>query len=706
MLELLLAPIAAISLCLYLSFTFFNLAPLPLALSFVIPILIALYLARPYLHFPKKPIQHLLPLSLVLFFLLALAFILSPLIFTQTLDQTTFLRFPGIGDYYKHVYTIVGIITKGLPPLNPYFPGSSMGYYYGYYLIPAAISSFFSLSPSLVLFYWVLFTTAIFLISFYLLTLKYFKHSLHRLLALAALIFGLGLDIWPLLFSQPNSTAHIEVWSQFYKLEFVVNNTYTALIWVPQHVLASIFALAIVHQLLSKKPNLIFLSLAFPFIFLTSIYVSLPLVLFTFLYFIFYSRFRRQLIFLGLYSFLLLLPYLSQLTQRGSTLGFYHYQPFPFFTHSFSFYLNTLLSLVFDYGFIFLLFPFFFFLPHRKIPLRLSLIFFTIYTFFFFIIFFLRSYAFNDFAMRSQLPLQIGFLILFFLFLTCLKLKLHRRLLLLLFTLNLLFSSPGFFYEIYHRWQDRLLLDPYTTQLNLALRTYPPQTIFAAIDRQDWVSYIPTLGFHPVISPSLYDAGVYFSGPEGERHGQFEQLGINLFNRTTMASDSASLIQTQDQLFSKLHQYFSYYPFDYLILDSRVWVKQGVNPWLIVFQQLNLPLTQITPVYRLISQSDLLKALSHTQISLNQSQAKTLKITDHQLPLPQGLWFLSSCDTKNGVNLKLEFTDHYGLFDQSSTSNLHCFGHLFYQPDNSPLDIANSSTVTTVVAYPLSIIEK
>src|SRR3989338_6631870 len=149
---LLIIPFVTLSILCFFSLYLFKSNPLPLILSAVISIFTSYFLAKDHIKESLRQLQYLflspknIPQIILIVVLIGLlARVLSPMSFPIKIDNFTLLQFNGLGDYYKHLYTMVPLIHDGIPPKHPYFPPETMSYYFGFYTIPVAFSIIFSL---------------------------------------------------------------------------------------------------------------------------------------------------------------------------------------------------------------------------------------------------------------------------------------------------------------------------------------------------------------------------------------------------------------------------------------------------------------------------------------------------------------------------------------------------------------------------------
>ncbi len=710
MIYLLLFPYCLTTILLYLSFTVFKANHLTLILSFILGCSVPWIIFGSSYRKSLSTIRSALfnfslwpPWLLILLFTAAIAWVLSPLITYPVINQTKFVMFTSALDYYKHLYTITAITQHGLPPLHPYFPPGHLSYYYGYYLIPAALSLLLPVTQTTILFFYVIFTT---LLSFSLLFWLYRQHlSSWKLLffGFLLLIFSGGWDIIPTKLGPPGFMHYIELWAHDSQMGLAVNNLYTAFLWVPQHILAAVITLVIINLLItSKKPHLLILSALYTIVILSSIFVSLTLLFWSAIIFLARPQTRKPLLLACLVTTPLIIPFLFHLGPRTNVLSFYHLRGFEFINPSTFLFksINLILSLLSEYGPLIFILPFILFFRRRRFSLKFLLFALAVY-FPIVITWFVRSPRANDFAMRFVHPSQLILPLVIVLVWQKLKSKSWKIIFISLIIINLAGSLPGLLYEYSYRWKDRLIFDPYTSELLLKIRQLPPETRLASFGRDDWIFNIPPLGFKPILNDSLFDAGVYLVGSPNKT---YESDGLNIFTLPHSAPDLEKLVAQRNSRFKQLPQVLSQYPYDYLILNDKIWVKQGQNPWTSIFKTMNVDHRQLTSQFSLWEANSLTNQTQKYQISIDNSDYQKITLQEHHFDLSTGLWFLASCGPDN-TRLRLEFADYYTLYDYNVRAVTGCVGQLFYLPPtaHTPLETSQESLVDTIYAYPVVI---
>lgn len=639
-----------------------------------------------------------LPILIILFFLAAICLVLSPLIITQTVNNFQFIRFPGVWDYYKHSYVITGINSGGVPPLHPYLPSSQLSYYYGYYLIPAAIIKISGFTQTTVLFFYVLLTDALALLLLNWLIRQTIKKSFNRTLALLLAIFGTGMDAIPILIHRV-SVNHLENWFGNHDTGLIVYNIFTAFLWAPQHILPAVLSLYLLFCLIKRKLSLPLFVLIYSYIFLSSTFVAITLTFWLGLLFLFVPTKRFPIFVGGLLTVIFNIPYFLELSSHNNILSVYSFAPYPFiaglpdFVNTFS---NFFLTLLVEYGFLLFVFPV---LGLTLVRSKKKILWFFLSSYLLIVItWVLRSGGPNDFGMKTMLPVQILLAIVFVYFIEITPTK-RSRLVLSLFTLLIICPGVlGFFYEYSLQWRRRFVLDPQTTQLVKAVRKLPQTAVLGVIERGEWAFDIPVLGFRPIYSPSLYDAGVYVNN--STKDISYEEMGSNIFISSTTADNLPTLIEKRNLYFKDMRKYFTLHPFDKLIVSNKTYVKQGENIWRQLFNQMNVSSSSITPDFTAYDYSSLVASLNTNALILEEKQMRQIKGKDQKLSLPAGFWFLATC-SDNNKTLKLDFEDYFTVFNLNASG---CIGNLFYHPDANDIRLSNQSTVTDIFAFPVIIL--
>lgn len=692
---LLTLPFTIPALILYLVLTFFGNNFLIWVIGISSGILIILFIiyhefklflseARELFSFKNLPF-----IALILFFVFTKAFVLSPLVFTKTVDSFKHIQITDVGDYYKHNFVVTSLKLDGIPPENPYFPSSKLSYYYGYYLTPAAISKIFNIAPNLSFYIYFIFADIICLLVIFLIINRHLKFYWMKLLSLLLLISGLGVDVL---------RADINFGLQ------VINN-YKSFLFVPQHFFAACLTIAVIYSLIYEKPKKIYILISVVFIFLCSLFVSLTLIFWFLVLFIFYPSKRIYLIISGVLSAIILLPYFLQLSGRGNILYFYKFEPFEFIKTGnalITYHLNLLLTFFVKYGPILFVFPII--LISKKLEfIKKNLKFILGLLSPFILTWFIRSANFNDFSLRTLMPVQI-ILPLFFTKMVGNSEGLSKKIFILIAILAVILGFFGFFKEYANHWKSRIFLPPKVSELIFEIRKIPDTTKLAALDRDRWVEFIPSLGFKKVTSPFLFDSYVYFADGLGKEHGEYERLAIDLFIEPNVFYDLNSLVDKENELLKKIGYFFNKYPSDKLIINNQLWFKNDINPYFYIFRKAGVKEEALTAHYTLFDYKDLLMKLSNRKIQINKEGMLSLKIEGKKLRLKNGLWYIAACNFGTPFVLKLEFEDYYSLFNKKVDGvNESCIGRIFYLLKDEDISLTNTSTVEDIFAFPVEI---
>ncbi len=652
--------------------------------------------------------RNLLLLAPAIFIVITFAIVLSPLVKTAVVDGHQVLGLTSLGDYYKHLYVLTSIKTGGLPPVHPFFPSSSLSYYYGYYLFPSAISSVFSVDLARTFFFYLLITTFVIISVVVQMALLLFRTWYQRLLAVFLFLIGTGLDIIPTLKMAKSglmTANHIEFWSQVLSLNnYLVNNLYTVLLWVPQHSLPSLVVLVTgLFFIKEKKVSVLWLSLAIWFCLVSSTFVSITLFIWLGLAFLFQPKNRLKIIISVLVALGLLVPYLTELSGRGSILSFGFYMtPFQYLS-GLPYWLNCLFTFIIEYGLIIIAIPIFFILRSKQnvkeawlvslavsLPIIIGL--------------FVRSSGFNDFSMRSILPAQMA---LPFLMSFCLKLPsktIWKKTVFLFLVLSFVPAMIGFFYEIHFRLLDRSAIDTATSDLLIELRKNSVANL-AVIDNEDWIFLIPSYGYQAVYSPRLFDSTGYISSSGLKSQSEYEKQVNSIFIYPTVGKNIDEVMTLRQNNLNKINDFFTTYKHLNFAIPVYHGEKLSHNPWFSLFKTLGVPGEALSDKYSLFSGVDIAKSLSNKSVVLEprKSEKLFLGITS-QFYLNKGLWLVVACGEPGVDGLKLEFKNQSTLIDQKVTSDESlCAGQLYYQPKGGELEVSESSKYKSLYLSPVSI---
>lgn len=644
-------------------------------------------------------------LFLILLFVFCKAFVISPFVVTKKTDAFEHIQVTDVGDYYKHTFVVNSLRLDGLPPGHPYFPPAKLSYYFGYYLIPASISRLFSILPHYAFYVFTIITDFLGL----LIVLRVFNQHLKtywaKLLSLMLLISGVGVSILPEVlnkFPLFGFTLNPEAFAT--ETGFQLINNYKALLFVPQHFFAACLAVGLINYLIWEKPKVLLTGIVASFIFLSSIFVSWTMALWFALIFYFYPQKRPLLIKVALFSAVLLLPYVFQLSERENIFRLNKFQPHQFLDGTnFIFNLfNMVLTAIFQYGLILVSLPILVYLKgqsyiknNKAFILGLGLP--------FVITWFIRSPYYNDFSLRGLMPLQLILPLVFIKMLEQLKQGLLKITLMGLAMLIIGLGFLGLYLEYSKHWKSRLILHPEVSEFILEVRKLPDSTKLAAIDLDRWVEFIPSLGFKKVLSPYLFDSYVYFVGSLTAEHGTYERLARELFLETDKSSDLKTLVSEKNTQLNKLNGFFNRYKADQLILNNQLWVKKDINPWLAIFETMDVKRKPLTGSYTLLDYPSLLDKTSFHQVSIKE-EGLVLPVKDEQITLSKGLWYLAGCDFEKRRNLHLELEDYYLIFNQEvDGSSISCAGKIFYLQADEDVRLTTNSNIDTVYAFPVDI---
>ncbi len=642
----------------------------------------------------------------IVFLILVYGFVLSPLVKIRISDGHEFLGLTALGDYYKHLYILSAVKTEGLPPHHPFFPAANLSYYYGYYLIPSAVSSVFNLDLSRVFLIYLLFTTFIILFVVVQVSVSLFKTWYQRLLTLFLFILGTGLDIVPTLIQAKKgilTANHIEFWSQVLSLNnYIVNNLYTVLFWVPQHSFTSLFVLVTGMMLIKdKKIPILWLVLTVWFCIISSTFVSVALLIWLILAILFLPHFRLGLFVSGVLSILLLLPYIIELGSRGSILSFGFYMT-PFVYLSFlPKWINYFLTFFTEYGIILVSIPIFFIIQskiNKKIawlvtlgvllPIILGL--------------FVKSSGFNDYSMRSVLPSQMALPFVTAYIIGSVESGWWKKTLFVLLVLNLIPAMIGLFYEIHFRLIDKGEIDSQTSELLVALRKNPVQNL-AVLSNEDWVFLIPSYGYQSVTSPRLFDSESYLSNSEIKYQKEYADLVNNIFINEDLGGNFIDVLNGREQRLQKMGLFFnSNRAFNFVVSRFRG-VKTDINPLERMLNYSGAGVSSLTDTYLLYSGSSLDDAFRHLKIELRPELLKKEFIdSNNKIYLQSGFQFVIGCSKDKASNLILELNDSVSLFNKKLESGKHlCAGAIYYQPKDGKVYVSQKSEVGEIYVAPI-----
>lgn len=712
LIKLILSPFLIFSLTIYLCLHLFSPIKLAYQISLVVgsfATLIFTFLEKPNYVAHLKFLfnwKNLLLLIPAVFIIFAFGIVLSPLVKTVVIDGHQVFGLTSLGDYYKHLYILTSIKTEGLPPHHPFFPSSGLSYYYGYYLLPSAISSTFNLDLATVFFFYLLFTTFTVIVVATQISLSLFRSWYQHLLAVFLFLIGTGLDIVPTLKMAKSglmTANHIEFWSQILSLNnYLVNNLYTVLLWVPQHSLPSIIVLvAGLYFVKEKEISIFWLTLVIWFCFISSTFVSTTLLVWLGLAFLFQSRNRLKIVVSCLIAFCLLMPYLRDLTGRGSLLSYGFYMtPFQYFP-GLPFWLNCFLTFFTEYGLIIIAIPIYFITRNRKDKKEAWLVSLAVFTPIL-IGLFVRSAGFNDFSMRSILPVQMALPFMMAYSLEKVQSYAWKKVVFLFLVLSFIPTMTGFFYEIHFRLIDRSTIDIATSDLLTRLRKNPVANL-AVIDNEDWVFLIPSYGYQAVYSPRLFDSTGYISNSGLKEQSEYENKVNSLFIYPTVGKSADEVAKVRQNNFNMINDFFVTYKHLNFVIPVYHGGEVSLNPWFNLFESLGVEKQPLTNQYSLFKGAEIDEALSKKHILLDQSKLERLyPDKEDQVYINKGVWLVMACSRPGMDSLKLQFLNHSLLVDQKVTTREPlCAGQLHNQLKNEVLKITESSQFESIHLAPV-----
>lgn len=629
-------------------------------------------------------------LVIMIFSVIAITgFSVSPFIITKKIDNFEHIQLTDVGDYYKHTYIVNQIAKDGFPPQNPYFPKAKLSYYFGYYLLPALIVRLSQLPGALVTFWYILLTNTFSLLSIAFLIGNFIKRPLYRFMAIGLVLSGLGVDAIAFVFNTHGQLQNDE------GLQLI--NVYKSLLFAPQHFLAASITVWTVYQLLYKKSSALLITLFSTMVLLTSLFVSITLIIWLSLIFIFKKHLRVTLIKSGLLTGLILIPYLLLFNDRNNLFYRFTLDPYnatPYYS------INVIYTFFIKYGPFVFLTPFLLvFKPFRQ-PLYIASYFLILA-----VTWFIRTPTFNDFSMRTSIPIWLSLPIVVFAVVD----KYSKRsfvhiFLVILAVITIGIGAKGLYLETKKHYQSREFMNPSESELIQRVRSLSKETSLSSVDNAKWVELIPSLASKGIISPYLYDSYAYFTGKFGQEHKEYEDRATAIFHQETIGRGIKDVIASKNQQLDQLFDFFSRNPADLLILNNKIWVKKDTNPWVALFRQLDVSYDLLTPYYTAFHHQDLLEKLTQNQISINPKKITPLVVFDQAFNLQKGLWFLASCNALPNTNAKLEPNDYYLLFDETLTGNNRCVGRLFYLEETKRLTLTQYSKVETLYAAPVEII--
>jgi hypothetical protein len=637
---------------------------------------------------------------IICIYLLAMSFgVYLPLIKTISQENYTFYRFPGVWDALKHLYAVTAIKETGLPPAHPYFPQANFSYYYGYYILPAATSLISGIDFKVVYLLHYLISVLVCLLLVFDLVRIWIKEKLGRVIALFLTTIGFGWDIIPtIMVPKESSVMHIEVWMCGIKNLLQITTFPTALIWVPQHLLASLISILIITRLLKGQKSvfeMLFLVLLSAYVFLSSVFVGMSLAIFLFFVFIRELLAREACLLLikryavfGLGIITLLYPYLlSLLSQRGNLLTHklvYPQQSLPGLPNFPP--LNLFLDLFFEFGGAIFLFSFVGLgLVWRKrtfwfhlLPIALIL----------FLVHFIVSPTTNDFGMRTLMPSQIIISIFagWSMGKVIERLK-SRKFWLILSVVFLSFSLGlsliGQIYEVLGRWKERKVLHWEESQLiGWVINKTKPREKLASLESNEGartIEMIPPVAGRVVYSMSPYSAAVYLIKEDEIKLEKTKQPQLK-----AIINGEADFYY--DDFLELSQEWLSVSRPDYLIFRNQIWVEEDKNPFLEIYK------TIFPQAYESIGNHTVffLKKMDLAQINKAWAETKplmrkTILPGEEKISLQKGFYLFDICfdnPTDSRRDLVIEIERFYNLVVLPvKAAERRCVKRLFFSPD-------------------------
>lgn len=662
-------------------------------------------------------INKLIILTPLILLVVIFSLVISPLVVTKKLNNFEHVQIT-LGDHYKHTFVVTMLKKDGIPPKNPYFPSTYLSYYYGYYLIPAAISKTFLVQPNFAFYLYTILVYTIGLICIYKIILDKIKGFWFRLLSTLLLVTASGVDVFSQIieefnpihqFINPGILSNGQI--------FALINNYKALVYVPQHFFPALVLISFMYLLLKDKSfsnlneykKIIAIILFSTYIFLSSTFVAMTLIFWLALIFIFIKRYRKSLIISGFLSGLILTPYLIFLSNRSNLFFKYNFIPFQIVeiqnTHL-NFLLNSLLTFIIKYGPLLLLLPVLIFFKGIKFVTN-NFLYIIALLLPFIITWFIRTPIYNDFSMRTSIPIQIILPVIFIGLLQTFKNKALKTCLIVISICLVIFGTLGWYLEYSRHWRNRLILHPKDSEYLLTIRNYPDEMKFISFENERWVELTPSIGFKKILSPHLFDSYVYFSDNNEGKHSKFERLAKEIFLEENIASDTSNLIKDKNTHLNNLSEFLGLFPSDKLILPNQLWVKEDINPWLAIFKEMDVKIEPLTSHFSLVDYQDLLNISKNYKIYVDSQKPQQAEIEDHKFHLQKGFWYLSTCNKTSGnKQISLELEDYYLVFSKELDTTNRCQGKIFYLPETEDVRIMHSSNVENIIVHPMVLLKK
>lgn len=631
----------------------------------------------------------------VLILTTAQGLILFPFVSMPVENGQQFIGFGGIGDYFKHSYVVTSLVENGIHAKHPFFPVSDFKYYYGYYLNPALLSSFFQQWQMYILTGYVLVTNAIAYWIVKKVVDRHISQNKFRLLVYFLAIIGYSLDVMSMILGKLYLSLP---WYQAWKIDLQAGyrnmTTLQTAFWVPQHFLVAVLILFLLSELLSKKSISVWQVFGTVFFsILSSVFVSTYLVFSLGLIFTFIPRHRKNLFLGGFLALITLSPYILTMMGNGANLfSLYSVKSFSYYSQGtfVSRVCNWIVTVFSQTGLLPLLTIIVLFTQRRRLGLKNTFFGILMLATFMIVTLFLRSGGYNDFGMRSILPIQIAFPIVLGFLVERMKQNETKKWLVGFMIISAIVAAPGLITETVSAWKFRGILGFDESRLILHIRNLPRNIKLAAVGREEWIYKIPSMGFHSVLTNDFYDAAPY-----SDRRVNHTIVEVNL---RELFLDPASDNRLKRP--AELIRVLTPLPFDQLIVDENIYVKQGKNPWAMIFDQFQVPTAAKIGRFRTYNKTDLLSVLAGHDITLG--SVNTFQIKDRLLPIKKGLWFIKACNkTNNNEFLFLELEDYYTLLSISLDKN-QCAGNYFYQDTDLPLRLSTKNNVKEVDIFPVN----
>lgn len=720
MILLILLPIIYITISLYLSLTFLGTNLLSWCIGLIGgSIIYSLTIKTNYklfwndLQLTILNISNLVAFIPIVIFLASWAMVVSPLVLTKHQNNFEHIQLTGVGDYYKHTFVVTSLSQDGIPPKNPYFPSTNLSYYYGFYLISAALTKVFSIPPNWSFYIFSLFAYTIGLSCVFKIYVTFIKKTWVKILASLLLVTAVGIDVFPQIIEESTLLSFINPSILTSGNIFALINNYKSFIYVPQHFFSAIICVLLIYFLIKERyfnelnlsQRILITVSMLAFVFLSSTFVAMTMSFWLVLIFLFLPKTRKLLFISGVFTIIVLIPYLLFLSNRSNLFYYYNFTPYQVISlenTTLTYVTNILLTLIVKYGLIIIILPALFFLRGLKFAGR-NIIFLVAVTVPLFITFFIRSPIYNDFSMRTSIPIQI----ILPLFIGVLLEKTKSNIFKIIITLSLMITIAlgvfGWYLEYSRHWKNRLILHPNVSEYLLKVRELPMSEKLISVDRDRWVELTPPLGYRKITNPFLYDSYVYFANDQDGKHAKFETGALQYFINEDTDKSIEDLVNSKNQQYENLHNYFNMFSADTLVLNNQLWVKEDINPWLQFFTEIKTETSPLTSHFTLIDFPNLISKLANNYLQIDTTKPSTVEIIDKTFPLQKGFWYIASC-SDSSMEQKLELEDYYLLFNkQTDGDRTKCVGRIFYLQNDENVKVMDSTTVKQLIIYPIKI---